>query len=158
MRLIIEARLEGAQTGATAAEATMVDVDHRALHGAGHGLCVLEAQTDQILGVSFDRCDVSAITRSGGDLNDQLLIEKGLADLKAERREGNIDNASGKRKFDCPGLKDIQVPIAPAKGDLQGRVQLGERSRFRRWPGVYMESNRILGVSIAQRRRVDPQL
>ena len=47
-------------------------LDHRALHGAGHGLCVLEAQTDQILGVPFDRCEVSAITRSGGVLYDQL--------------------------------------------------------------------------------------
>jgi hypothetical protein len=47
-------------------------LDHRALHGTGHGLSVLEAQTYQILGVPLDRCDVSAITRSGGVLYDQL--------------------------------------------------------------------------------------
>jgi hypothetical protein len=74
-------------------------------------------------------------------LNKQgVLIEKGLASLKAERREGNIDAASGERQLDRAGriaelpataLKGVQVPIAPAKGDLQRRMQLGERALFR---------------------------
>jgi hypothetical protein len=49
-----------------------LDLDHLVLYGAGRGLRFLEAQTDQIVGVPFDRRDVGASARSGGVLNDRL--------------------------------------------------------------------------------------
>jgi len=53
------------------------------------------------------------------------------------RRTGKrkVDSAAGERKLDCPGgvaellpanLKAIQVLIAPAERDLQGRVEFGQ--------------------------------
>src|ERR1700722_2748889 len=45
---------------------------HHALQGTRHGFRFLETQTDQIVGAPFDRCNVGAISRSGGVLNDQL--------------------------------------------------------------------------------------
>jgi len=57
------------------------------------------------------------------------------------RRTGKrkVDSAAGERKLDCPGgvaellpanLKAIQVLIAPAERDLQGRVEFGQRRLF----------------------------
>jgi hypothetical protein len=57
------------------------------------------------------------------------------------RRTGKrkVDSAAGERKLDCPGgvaellpanLKAIQVLIAPAERDLQGRVEFGQTRLF----------------------------
>jgi hypothetical protein len=65
-----------------------------------------------------------------------VLVEEGFPDIKSKSGKRNVDSAAGERKLDCPGwvaelppanLKGIQVLIAPAERDLQGRVEFVQR-------------------------------
>ena len=68
-----------------------------------------------------------------------VLVKKGFPDVKPKGGKRNVDSAAGERKLDCPGwvaelppanLKGLQVLIAPAERDLQGRVEFGQRRLF----------------------------
>jgi len=68
-----------------------------------------------------------------------VLIKKGFPNVKPKGGKRNVDSAAGERKLDCPGgvaelssanLKGIQVLIAPAERDLQGRVEFGQTRLF----------------------------
>jgi hypothetical protein len=68
-----------------------------------------------------------------------VLVPEILADLEAERSQGDIDAAARERQLDPAGriaelpatdLKRIQMFITPAEGDLQRSVEFGQRCLF----------------------------